>query len=899
MSQEYVDFIEQYRVTKKDKNDNPDYTHTSLGNPMGKFNIPREKYGELYRLIADSVFKQSMAVHLSERPYKTKALVVDFDFKFNMDVRKRQYTETHLKKIVSLFNEAIRYYVNVSDNSDMKAYVFEKPKPTRAKGNMKDGFHIIYPHVITHVNNQHLIRNYVLDKVEKIISDPESLIPYKNSVNDVVDEAVVERNNWMIYGCSKMGYDPYKLTHLYKETYDEDYDQMIIKDLPVNKFKPDRLISLFSTHREDEKCTYVLKDSRSEDLNELLESKDTNSLSNRVIRQKFISRKKKAFSSSDKKTIEEAGKLVQILEQYRADEYEHWIATGWCLHNISDHLLDTWIEFSRRSPKFTEGECEEEWAKFEDRGLGIGSLHHWAREDNPEEYNKLKQEFLSGFVSRSVNGTSQEVAAVFCEMFKHQFKVTYQQSNRPTFYEFKNHKWTKCDGDLVLLNKMSNDLINIFLSFCIQYNQNAMDTDDPDEKEKFTSKSQAIHNVINKIKDIGFKTKIVRECAHMLYEKDFADKLDSNPYLLGFENGVYDLKNGIFRNGNPDDYISMSVGHDFVEDMEEPEYLKYRMEVLKFLSEIFPNPEQRDYVMTFLSTCLEGVNPHEKLHIFIGSGGNGKSKLVELVEDALGGYAGKIPTALLVNKQRNASSNASPEIMAVRKKRFVSFEELNEGEKFNTGIMKTMTGNDKQTGRNNYGDQMEFRTGYKMLLCTNNKPELPADDGGVWRRIVLVTFMASFTDNPDPNNPNQFPIDPYLAHKMKNWREAFMGLLLEYYKEYRKVGKLIQPECVRAETEDYRKQNDIYEEFIQDIMEQTNDLKDSIQLDESYIRFRDWFSETQNKSVALPKRRDYFLRMKTKLGDYNKRKGWVGWRIKNVNQVNAGIEIEDEEIVDK
>lgn len=43
------------------------------------------------------------------------------------------------------------------------------------------------------------------------------------------------------------------------------------------------------------------------------------------------------------------------------------------------------------------------------------------------------------------------------------------------------------------------------------------------------------------------------------------DMFDNNLDLIGFENGVYDLKNNNFRQMVNTDYISMSTGWDFIE----------------------------------------------------------------------------------------------------------------------------------------------------------------------------------------------------------------------------------------------------------------------------------------------------------------------------------------------
>ena len=65
---------------------------------------------------------------------------------------------------------------------------------------------------------------------------------------------------------------------------------------------------------------------------------------------------------------------------------------GWCLHNIdpsNDELLEVWIDFSKRSDKFKEGECNKKWETFKCEGLDIGSLYYWAKKDNFEKYNEI------------------------------------------------------------------------------------------------------------------------------------------------------------------------------------------------------------------------------------------------------------------------------------------------------------------------------------------------------------------------------------------------------------------------------------------------------------------------------------------------------------------------------
>ncbi len=65
---------------------------------------------------------------------------------------------------------------------------------------------------------------------------------------------------------------------------------------------------------------------------------------------------------------------------------------------------------------------------------------------------------------------------------------------------------------------------------------------------------------------------------------------DCNKYLLGFDNGIYDIKSHKFRDGEPKDYISASTGYNFV-----PKYSDNFNELMEYLQVLQPDPEERDY----------------------------------------------------------------------------------------------------------------------------------------------------------------------------------------------------------------------------------------------------------------------------------------------------------------
>ena len=102
-------------------------------------------------------------------------------------------------------------------------------------------------------------------------------------------------------------------------------------------------------------------------------------------------------------------------------------------------------------------------------------------------------------------------------------------------------------------------------------------------------------------------------------------KLDNNGYLIGFENGIYDLEKYEFRNGSPEDYVTMSVGYDYIE-----KYTKYKNNLFEFLEDIQPNEEERDYLLKYTATGLSGFNNEEISVFFSGKTRNGKTKYKDL-----------------------------------------------------------------------------------------------------------------------------------------------------------------------------------------------------------------------------------------------------------------------------
>jgi len=586
-------FLDEHKIEKGKV-----HTHTSMGKPTGAFFIGNDKLDYFYELYEKALFN-GHDLHITEKHEDFGPLIVDLDFKYENTITERQHTEEHVMKIVELYIAEICDIFDIDrDDPKLNCFVFEREQCYTFKNSTisitKDGIHFIFPHIICKPAEQHIIRDKLLKekKIAQILSD----IPIKNQISDVVDKAVIESSPWLLFGSKKPNCEPYKLTYI----IDGNIEKLNIQEFD---FCGESLVKYFSLRNKKESQLTHIK-------NEKLD----------LIEQFNIKKKPIKAKTSYKidYDIEQIKDLIAILNPARADNYMDWIQLGWALHNIdinSQELLDIWIDFSKNSSKFQNGVCEKEWIKSKNDGLTVRSIHHWAKNDSPKEYEKIMDKDIRKLlISTSKDPTNYDIANVLYIMFKYEFKFTGSE-----WYIFKNHVWNRENDGYSLRMKISNDLARKY-GYLLEENNNMIISNinmPEEEKEEYKKKNKQVLNIIKNLKTTSFKENIMKECKELFYDKEFVNKLDSNVFLVGFKNGIFDLESGILRSGNPDDYVELTTGIDKIEFSDTNEFWP---DLQKFLNTVFVDEEVRFYFFTYLSSCLVGHNAEEKARFWTGVG---------------------------------------------------------------------------------------------------------------------------------------------------------------------------------------------------------------------------------------------------------------------------------------
>lgn len=893
------DFLRKHRTTEK-----YGITHTRIGNGgnvlPGKFIIGESETSMFYKLYHKHVFVEKNKEYLTEVQLKNEKspLLVDLDFRYDVNVNERRHCKDHIDDIIQLYMEEISKTVDLFHNSEITkqkipVYVLEKPNiNTKVEGVVKDGIHIIFGISVDNTT-QLLIRKNVLKHIGDILDDLE----LTNDYESVLDEGISKgHTNWQMYGSRKPDNEAYEMKYMYTIELDKNGDQTAeVLELDthnslelLNKMSARYKYNISGKIKDEYKNEYEqMKNKTVKKVKKQMNTKvkftqegfnfDVSEIKNVTMLKNLI---EKMFSelTHDEYHIKETHDYLMILPSNYYDNYNEWIRCGWALHNTDFRLFLSWMFFSSQSDKFNFNDIPgyyETWMGMEDEGLTNWSIMYWAKESNPDGYKAIHRQTIDYYVNLSIgSGTEWDITNVLYHLFKDQYRCA--SVKHKCWYRFKQNRWEEIDSGTSLRYSISKVLARLYSDKAAQFM--AESTNQDDEKDKSRDIATSLTAISTNLKKTAFKQNIMKEAADVFSQTDpnFLDNLDKNPYLMCFTNGVIDFKEKIFRPGRPEDNISLSTHIKYIpyENLTKKQ-LEYVDEIKEFMRQLFPVPELNKYMWEHMASVLIGRNMNQTFNIYNGSGSNGKSKLVELMTLILGDYKGEVPITLVTQK-RGQIGGLSPEIAKLKGVRYAVMQEPSKGDTLNEGIMKELTGEDPISGRALYKDTVTFIPQFSLCVCTNTLFEIKSSEDGTWRRIRLCDFLSKFKKDPQPDEetPYQFEIDPNIGKKFAVWKEVFMSMLVKI--AFETDGIVQDCDMVLAASNEYRKGQDYLMEFKTDKIEKVSDTTCKIKKNEVYAEFKIWYQETYGKSV--PKGKELYEFLDKKLGKY--KNGWVGYRIK-------------------
>jgi P4 family phage/plasmid primase-like protien len=924
------DKLKKFLRTHQTK-DNANITHLSIGDKTksiygGKYNIPDNKNEEFYKLYFQAI-DNGMPLYLVEKQnIDTGGLGIDLDFRYDKSVINRVVKEQQLtallEHVIGILNEMFDISEPVENMKGMCVYIALKDDPIITDSLTKDGIHIYVPMVLDKFQRK-IFYNRLLSVLPQLFKDDGNI----NSFEDILDHRVIEGGTgWQLLGSKKPNNIPYKIIKLYKLNIDDDefdYDEINLKK-SVKKYRENMLIRNTTNYK------FHLKEHMMEEYNEYKNQQvkkmtnkknkvvsayihnklllgDILAIENKEQLDKYISEYVETMIQMNEFNMKIIHDYTMLLNKQFYDPYDKWLMIGHALHYASNTLFPTWVAFSAKSDKFDYLNIEDMIGRWQNMAHSNGdgnsvtekTIFYYAKQCNPDMYETIKNNSVVYLVNTSVPKSTpysdssktptneNDVAAVVHAVYRDEYVCS--SASKSIWYNFNGMRFNHIEGAIELKKTFSDKIHLLYNSEMQKLVHHMADQQTTDEAENTQIKQRILKfiQVSNQLKQKQFKGRLLEECKEYFHNQDFESQLDCNIDLLGVNNGVIDFKNKCFRKGAPDDYISFTTGISYFPlDKQNKEQMKIVKEIETFFDQILPIKEVQEYVLDYLASCLTGSTKNQTFTIFLGSGANGKSVLMDLMSKTLGDYKYKVPLALLT-KDRVAIGGPTSEIAQLKGRRLGVLDEPKAGVKLNEGIMKELTGGDPIAGRHLFKDQIVFVPQFKLAVTTNILPKIDSNDGGTWRRIKVVDFPSKFLSKEEWNseengyvkqiNPKkyQFLKDDNLKDKFPHWVPVFLTMLVE--RAYKTGGRVKECQAVMERSNVYRNQMDLLNLFIT-----TRIVKNpaSKKITKATVKraFDEWWQNEADGDRMKPSSNEIYETVEKRIGKYNK--GWKGYAIK-------------------
>jgi len=553
--------------------------------------------------------------------------------------------------------------------------------------------------------------------------------------------------------------------------------------------------------------------------------------------------------SKEKKNYYYLKDLIEILDKKYYHEYDYWFKLGtiikmYCEDEYSGSKLFNYI--SSKSNKYKESETTKVFNNLKiNNVITIGSLKKWAIDSNFSKYINWRNKYEPNSIFNFDDNTSYNYAKFFKKEFGHEF--LFFDTN---FYHYNGYYWKKqiiCEDIHNYINtKMYNKLWSIY---------SAIKSNNPSYDEKGIKMKN-----INLLHQIKTKENIVKELKVMLFRGDTFE-FDKMPNIVQHGNCVYDLYENKFFKCKPEYYTSLTTNlfFDFNDCVNNQLYVKKDIEKIQKLNNIIDNifhneKDNKELYLQILSTGFYGKSI-ENFIICNGAGRNGKGLINELMMFTCNDYGYNADSNMLLDIKKNSGPN--PELANMNNKRFVLTSEPSDNKKYNTAVIKEITGNSTINARKCNSNNTKTNLRLTLICETNHDLRFSATDCGINDRLIEIPFKSYFTNDDEELNKDEsiFKINSYFKsiEFKENYASSFFLLLTNYWIRYYKNKKFILNEKQIKLKERYMIYSDDIMIWFYDTYKKTDNKNDIIQFKNIYNDYKDseYFDNLTKKNKRL------------------------------------------------
>jgi putative DNA primase/helicase len=218
----------------------------------------------------------------------------------------------------------------------------------------------------------------------------------------------------------------------------------------------------------------------------------------------------------------------------------------------------------------------------------------------------------------------------------------------------------------------------------------------------------------------------------MLIDKSTRE-INVNPYLLNFQNGLYNLQTDELKPHDPKILSTIRLGGNYDPAAECPIFLRY-------LHDVLPETEI-PLIQELLGYLMVPINKVQKCFLMQGKSDSGKSTLLRAMQEIIL----RAENVSNITWQDLDEKFATVQLFGKLANIFADLPSSNIGD---TGTFKAITGEDYISAQHKFKDYFSFKPFCRLVFSCNHMPKNHTDrSDAFYKRLIIVKFEHVITDD--------------------------------------------------------------------------------------------------------------------------------------------------------
>ena len=236
--------------------------------------------------------------------------------------------------------------------------------------------------------------------------------------------------------------------------------------------------------------------------------------------------------------------------------------------------------------------------------------------------------------------------------------------------------------------------------------------------------------------------------------------------------------------------------------------------------EVFPADAQ-EFIREFAAWLMVPDVAFQKAVVFLGSGANGKSTILNGIKAFLGTDNVSSVSLQDLGGNRFASTQLIGKLANI-------CSDLPNAKLLDTGVFKAITGGDAIRGEYKHGKAFDFKPTARLVFSANEMPRSADVSDGYYRRFLVVPFQARFENDPEVGRR----LDAALSNPKE--MSGLLNMALAVLPEVRKRGITIS-QSMQDAAEEHRRSTDPVAEWLDaDVVEAEGQFVSNRELMDAY-----------------------------------------------------------------